>query len=127
VAAALPSHEDHAGVVDALPTTRTRLVAHVGLETYSVLTRLPPPLRLPPPIVLAYLREMFELPPATLEPRRYLPLLEIAAAERAAGGAIYDAVVAATAKDIGATLLTLDRRAKRTYELVGVEYRLLRD
>ena len=41
------------------------------------------------------------------------------------GGAIYDALVGASAAYAGATLLTLDRRAVRAYEAVGVDFRLL--
>jgi predicted nucleic acid-binding protein len=52
-------------------------------------------------------------------------LLDVAAAERIAGGALYDAVVAATAREAGATLITLDRRAVPTYQLLGVGYRLV--
>ena len=41
------------------------------------------------------------------------------------GGAVYDALVAATAMNAKATLLTRDHRAARTYEAVGVRYRLI--
>lgn len=40
------------------------------------------------------------------------------------GGAVYDAVVAATARDHGATLLSRDRRAARVYDALGVRYEL---
>ena len=41
------------------------------------------------------------------------------------GGAVYDALVALTARVAGATLVTADRRAMAVYELVGVEVRSL--
>jgi predicted nucleic acid-binding protein len=41
------------------------------------------------------------------------------------GGAVYDALVALTAKRAGATLVTADRRAASIYELVGVSFRRL--
>jgi predicted nucleic acid-binding protein len=41
------------------------------------------------------------------------------------GGAIYDALIGATAAEAGLPLLTFDRRAQRTYEAVGVEVRFL--
>ena len=41
------------------------------------------------------------------------------------GGAVYDALVALTAKTAGATLITADRRALPTYGLVGVALRTL--
>ena len=37
------------------------------------------------------------------------------------GGAVYDALIAATAREAGATLLTLDARAVRTYRAVGAD------
>jgi predicted nucleic acid-binding protein len=42
------------------------------------------------------------------------------------GGSTYDALVAVTAKHAGVRLLTRDRRATRTYELIGVDFELLR-
>jgi predicted nucleic acid-binding protein len=41
------------------------------------------------------------------------------------GGAVHDALVALTAKAAGATLVSADRRALATYELVGVAVRQL--
>ena len=124
VAAALPWHEAHRA---ALPAVRgkTPLLGQVAIETYSVLTRLPPPQRVPPPLAHAYLTETFTLPPIVLPKTDYEPLIALAAAERIAGGAVYDAFVAATARGAGATLLTLDRRAVPTYQLLGLEYELL--
>lgn len=43
-----------------------------------------------------------------------------------AGGASYDAVIAITAREHHAELVTLDARARRTYDLVGAKVRLLR-
>ena len=42
-----------------------------------------------------------------------------------AGGAAYDALVAATAADCGAELVTCDRRALPVYERYGLRTRLL--
>ena len=41
------------------------------------------------------------------------------------GGAVYDALVALTAKLAGAVLMTADARAAETYGVVGVELRRL--
>jgi len=49
-------------------------------------------------------------------------LLPLLSAEGVRGGAIYDALVAATASHQGTTLLTRDHRARVTYDLVGVDY-----
>jgi predicted nucleic acid-binding protein len=41
------------------------------------------------------------------------------------GGAVFDGLIAATARDAEATLLTLDQRAARTYQAVGAAFELL--
>lgn len=125
VAAALPWHESHAAARSALAGTRTPLLAQVGVETYSVLTRLPPPQRVPTSVAWDYLKEMFVLPPLALGSDGYERLLGLAASESIAGGALYDALVGATAREAGATLLTLDRRAVITYRLLRVDHRLV--
>ena len=37
------------------------------------------------------------------------------------GGALYDALIAATAREHDATLLSADRRAREAYEAIGVD------
>ncbi len=125
VAAALPWHEAHATARGALPRTKTQLIAQVAVETYSVLTRLPPPHRVPAPVASGYLRETFAAPLLVLASDGYEGLLEVAADKSIFGGAIYDALVATAAREAGATLLTLDRRAVATYQLLRVEYELV--
>jgi predicted nucleic acid-binding protein len=126
VAAALPWHEDHGAVRGALPCGRTTAIAQVVVETYSVLTRLPPGQRVPAGVARDYLREAFALPPLVLARESYRRLIELAADQGITGGAVYDAIVAATAREAGATLLTLDRRAIPIYERVGADYRFVR-
>jgi toxin FitB len=41
------------------------------------------------------------------------------------GGAAYDGLIGATAKSAGATLYTCDRRARLTYEQLGVDVRFV--
>lgn len=125
VAAALPWHESHTAAHSALSRAKTPLLAQVAVETYSVLTRLPPPQRVPASVVRDYLRETFALPPLILAPDGYVQLLDVAAAEGITGGALYDALIAATAGEADATLLTLDRRAVTTYQALRVDYRLV--
>jgi predicted nucleic acid-binding protein len=43
-----------------------------------------------------------------------------------AGGAVYDGLVAATAREHRLPLITCDRRAESTYRALGVNYELLR-
>jgi predicted nucleic acid-binding protein len=42
-----------------------------------------------------------------------------------AGGAVYDALVAATAAEHGITLATRDRRAPETYRALGIDFELI--
>jgi predicted nucleic acid-binding protein len=62
---------------------------------------------------------------AVLSAGGYERLLSISAAEGISGGAVYDAVVAATALEAGATLLTFDRRAVAVYQLLRTDYKIL--
>lgn len=124
VAAFASWHEGHASSVAAV-ARRPRLPAHVFVEAYSVLTRLPPPHRAPPDVVEAFLRERFPAAPLALPGPVQRNLVGLAARAGLFGGAIYDALVAATVKRAAATLLTRDRRAIPAYEAVGVRYELV--
>ncbi len=117
-------HEAHQSATRAL-NRGVHLVAHAVVETYSVLTRLPPPHRVAPAVVHAYLADVTSADFLTLDARPHRELISFLAAHNVAGGATYDALVATTAKAAGATLLTRDRRAVRTYELLHVEYELV--
>jgi predicted nucleic acid-binding protein len=101
------------------------LVAHAAFETYAVLTRLPPPQRSPGDVVVRFLASNFVEPMLVLGAREQMRLLQDLPAEGFAGGASYDALIAATAKEAGEELLTLDRRARATYEAMGVRVRFL--
>lgn len=123
VPAALTSHAAHQAARSALPRGRTRALAQVVVETYSVLTRLPQ--RISPASAATYVGELFEFPPLVLGQSRYRDLLELGAAAGVTGGEMYDAIVGATAADAGATLLTRDGRAVATYRLVGADFHLV--
>ena len=56
----------------------------------------------------------------------YPELLEALASAGLTGGAVYDALVAASAQHAGATLLSLDVRAATTYRAIGADCRLVR-
>lgn len=117
-------HEGHEGARSALEG-EVWLPAHVLLETFSVLTRLPPPHRAASEVVAAFLARQFPRPPLTLKASAYQALPEEARRLGISGGAIYDALIAATAKNAGATLLTRDARALVTYDRMGIEYELV--
>lgn len=98
---------------------------HALLEAYSVLTRLPPPLRAEPDDVRHALRARLSTPPLALDAEAHVELLGELARAGIGGGATYDALVGVTARRAGAELLTLDRRAVRVYEALGVAHRVL--
>jgi len=101
------------------------LIDHCALETYSVLTRLPPPHRSPAAVVRDFLREQFTKPLLRLGASGYKAFVLGLADGGIIGGAAYDALVAATAAENDAELLTCDRRAAAVYEAYRIRFRLL--
>jgi predicted nucleic acid-binding protein len=124
VAAFASWHEGHRSA-SAVMTRKPRVPAHVLIETYSVLTRLPPPHRAPADLVATFLVERFPEAPLLLPARAHLDLVETSARTGLMGGAIYDALIAATVRHAGATLLTRDRRAHSVYDRMKVRYELV--
>ena len=120
VIAAFATWHEHHSVARKAMTGRPRLVAHAAVESYSVLTRLPPPHRAHPSIVHTFITDRFTEPFLTLSETGYQELLATVAAGRILGGPAYDALIAFTAAEHQATLLSLDQRAAATYEAVGV-------
>src|SRR5205823_8648860 len=100
------------------------LAGHAAFETFSILTRLPPPARRSPSVFGRLIAQ-------NLPMSRYLS--DHAAAELlarlgtlgVAGGAVYDALVGAAAVEHRLTLLTRDRRAVDTYRRLDVAFVLL--
>ena len=121
VAAFASWHPAHAAAADALDSA-AGVPAHVVVETYSVLTRLPPPHRVRPAVAAEWLRRRLVGQPLAPAGATVAMLPATASELGIAGGAVYDALVALTARDAGARLLTRDLRAIRTYELLGVAY-----
>ncbi|MEW6689342.1 MAG: type II toxin-antitoxin system VapC family toxin [Pseudomonadota bacterium] len=124
VAAFASWHEGHRSALAAM-ARKPRIPAHVLIESFSVLTRLPAPHRSSPEIVQAFLEERFPQAPLSLPGAALRALVHAAVAARVSGGAIYDALVAETARRARAILLTRDRRAVSTYERLAVRYELI--
>ena len=124
VAAFASWHEGHRGAAAVL-ARRPRIPAHVLIESFSVLTRLPAPHRSPPEVVETFLDEHFPQAPLSLPGAALRALIHAAVAARVSGGAIYDALIAETAKRAGAMLLTRDRRAVSIYERLAVRFELI--
>lgn len=81
------------------------------VETYSVLTRLPPPYRLSPAVAWTLIENNFvnSVRIVALDAKRYLDLLRDAPGGGMAGGRVYDGVIASCAAKARAnTLLTFN-------------------
>ncbi|HYF27212.1 MAG TPA: type II toxin-antitoxin system VapC family toxin [Baekduia sp.] len=120
VALAVADHEHHHATVEAVGRRRVGLAGHAAFETFSVLTRLPAPARRGPEVVARLLAASF---PATrfLGPDAASALLAELAGVGIAGGAVYDALVGAVAREHGLVLATRDRRALDTYRALDVD------
>jgi predicted nucleic acid-binding protein len=90
-----------------------------------VLTRLPAPHRAPGDVVRDFIKARFPEPFLRLSPGAYRAFLLGLWEREVVGGAAYDALVAATAAEHSAELLTCDRRASVIYERYGVRSQLL--
>ena len=121
IAALDPNHKDHDACRRRVVETRPALAGHAAFETYAVLTRLPPPLRLTGVQAADVLSRAFP-DECWLEAHALGPMLHRLAAARVAGGAVYDGLVGEAARTTGRSLLTRDRRAERTYRSLDVEY-----
>lgn len=117
-------HPDH-DVARAFLATRPTAIAHVLVESYSVLTRLPGPRRIGAAVAWSAISHAFPKSPAALAPARVRELLGSLASAGIVGGPVYDALVAATAKQHGLQLVSLDQRALATYRAVGADVRFL--
>ncbi len=95
------------------------------IETYSVLTRLPAGLAVPAATAAQVLHERFAGRSLRLADEGRDALLGTVSAAGISGGATYDALVALEAAEHGRTLLTLDERAQRTYQRLGVAFRAI--
>lgn len=124
VALVVGGHEAHGRTLDALNGRPLGLAGHAWFETFSVLTRLPPPVRRHPEEVVGILRDNFPesrflSQEATAELTARLGQMGIA------GGAVYDALVGHAAATHGLPLATRDRRAVDVYRALGVVVEVL--
>jgi len=120
----LTSHAAHELVDGAVEDREVELAAHAALETYSVLTRLPGDARLTPDDAGLLLRERFG-PVIVLSEQAWGGLVDRFAKLHIAGGAVYDALIAVTAQEVDAILLTRDHRASATYAVLGVTVEMI--
>ena len=127
IAAAAPWHVAHERAVVALAAEQPSLIAHVAYETTAAMSRMPEGRRIAPTVVLDWLERRF--------PEDWLVIPDAAArlALRGAvdrdirGGALYDALIAATAAHHRHTLLSADRRAASVYAALEVNVMYVAD
>jgi predicted nucleic acid-binding protein len=124
VALVVSDHDHHKTVLEALGQRRLGLAGHAAFETFSVLTRLPPPARRTPAAVARLLASNFPQS-RFLGPGATAELLERLADAGIAGGSVYDALVGAAAVEHDLRLATRDRRALDTYRKLDVRVELL--
>jgi predicted nucleic acid-binding protein len=125
VAALAPWHPLHGSVRAELRGAPIRLVGHAAFETVSVLSRMPEGTRVAAAVALDAIERMSSDPWLLLSSVDMRACMRRAIAAGLPGGALYDALIAATAAESGATLLSADLRAQAAYEAMGVEVVLI--
>lgn len=124
VALTIADHEHHDEVIRVLEGRRLGLAGHAAFETFSVLTRLPPPARRTPASARRLIEVNFPYSRFLSADAASALLIDLPGAG-IAGGSVYDALVGAVAKEHGITLCTRDRRASETYRALDVDFDLL--
>ena len=119
IALVVEDHEAHGATLDAVQGRRLGLAGHAWFETYSVLTRLPGGLRRSPADAVRVLAHDF---PASgfLGEAEAADLGRELAVLGTSGGAIYDALVGAAARQHGRLLVSADARARALYDAMDV-------
>lgn len=126
MALVVADHRHHAVTTEALGDRRLGLAGHAAFETFSVLTRLPPPARRTPEIVARLMAVNFP-ESRFLSAGAARALLDDLVRADIAGGSVYDALIGATAAEHAVVLATRDRRALVTYRALGIEVEALPD
>ncbi|MGH9104636.1 MAG: type II toxin-antitoxin system VapC family toxin [Acidimicrobiales bacterium] len=124
VALVVADHEQHDAARRAVGSRSVGLAGHAAFETVSVLTRLPVPLRRTPRTVARLIEDNF--------PCGYFLSSEGAEALWSRlvpwgikGGAVYDALVGAAAREAQLVLLTADTRALATSRALDARVELV--
>jgi predicted nucleic acid-binding protein len=124
VAFLVGDHAGHRATWEALDARELGLAGHAWFETFSVLTRLPGGARRDARAVAELLTTNFPQS-RFLDDAATAALTTTLASKGVSGGAVYDALVAATSARHGIPLASRDRRALDTYRAFGVEVELI--
>jgi len=124
IALVVEDHEAHAATIEAVRGRRLGLAGHAWFETYSVLTRLPGALRRSPADVAALLSHDFPASAFLTEESAAAFGPELARLG-ISGGAVYDALVGAAARQHDRPLVSGDVRARSVYEALGARVRMM--
>jgi predicted nucleic acid-binding protein len=124
IAALLSDHTAYEAASEALAVC-TMTIAHVAAETYSVLTRLPPPHQTEAGPAANALAERLPSEHVTLVASQHAGAPKRLAAAGISGGATYDGLIALTALEHDLELLSRDHRAARTYRALGARFQLI--
>ena len=111
----------HHAAVAALASDQPSLISHVAFETTAAFSRMPEGQRLAPAVVLEWLQVRFRSTWLALSAAATRRALRTAVEQGIRGGALYDALIAATASHYEHTLISADRRAAPIYSAFGVE------
>lgn len=124
VAAAVASSPDHEICANALRATDAAAAGHAWAESFSVLTRLPPDLRLCGRDAGAVLASVVpEI--CALSAEDHLAFAAWLANSAVVGGSVYDALVGWVARVTQLPLITRDRRAIPVYRELDIEVLLI--
>src|SRR6266536_4822478 len=110
IALVVEDHEAHLATLEAVRGRRLGLAGHAWFETFSVLTRLPPALRRSPADVILLLQHNFPVS-GFLGEAASTELASDLAGLGISGGAVYDALVGAAARQHQRLLVSRDLRA----------------
>ncbi len=120
VAAAQSQHAQHvqsATLIRSADRTNTACALHSFAETFSVLSGMPRPFRMPPAVALQVLRRFGErVRTVALTEEEYLATLESMASRGLMGGIVYDALLLRCARKVQAT---------RVYSLNPGDFRIV--
>ncbi len=124
IALVMPDNPLHVPAREATRGHRLGLAGHALVETYSVLTRLPPPHRIRATHADRLIRHDFP-DSVALPESEFTSITTQLARWGLRGGAAYDGIIAATSVHHRLPLLSADARASSTYEKLGATVRYL--